>query len=98
MPRGADLIRSRQMRLSFYFTCALSLILAAPAGAQQPAATPKPTGYTIFLRGAPVGREELIVREDATGTTITAQGRLTSPLNVVTRRAEVKYTAEGAPE
>jgi pimeloyl-ACP methyl ester carboxylesterase len=90
----------------FYFTCALGLILAAPVtlgearaeSAQQPAATAKPTGYTIFLRGIPVGREELTVREDATGTTITAQGRLGAPLNVVTRRAEMKYTPDGTPE
>ena len=58
----------------------------------------KPTGYTVFLRGAPVGREEVTVREDATGTTITAQGRLAAPLNVVTRRAEMKYAADGSPE
>jgi pimeloyl-ACP methyl ester carboxylesterase len=85
-------------RTLLYFTCALGLIVAGPAAAQQPPAGPKPTGYTIFLRGVPVGREELVVREDATGTTITAQGRLGAPLNVVTRRAEVKYSADGSPE
>jgi pimeloyl-ACP methyl ester carboxylesterase len=82
----------------FYLTCALVLALAAPAAAQQAPATAKPTGYTVFLRGAPVGREEVTVREDATGTTITAQGRLNAPLNVVTRRAEMKYAADGSPE
>ncbi len=87
------------MRFILYFTCALGLIRAAPVAAQQtPPATAKPTGYTIFLRGAPVGREELTVREDATGTTITAQGRLGAPLNVITRRAEVKYGADGTPQ
>ena len=55
-----------------YFTCALTLLLAGPAVAQTAPAAAKPTGYTIFLRGTPVGREELIVREDATGMTITA--------------------------
>jgi pimeloyl-ACP methyl ester carboxylesterase len=86
------------MRCFLYLTCALGLILAAPADAQQAPAAPKPTGYTIFLRGTPVGREELTVREDATGTTITAQGRLNAPLNVITRRAEVKYRPDGSPE
>jgi pimeloyl-ACP methyl ester carboxylesterase len=85
------------MRL-LYFTCALGLILAGPAAAQQRPAAPKPTGYTVFLRGAPVGREELTVQEDATGTTITAQGRLAAPLNVVTRRAEMKYAPDGSPQ
>ena len=82
----------------FYFTCALALTLAAPAAAQQAPATAKPTGYTVFLRGTAVGREEVTVREDATGTTITVQGRLGAPLNVVTRRAEMKYTADDTPE
>ncbi len=88
----------------FYFTCALVITLAGaattapPAAAQQNSATAKPTGYRVFLRGTPVGREELTVREDATGTTIIAQGRLDAPLNVVTRRAEMKYAADGTPE
>jgi len=84
------------MRL-LYLSCVLALLLAEPASAQQ-ASTARPTGYTIFLRGTPVGREELVVTEDATGTTMAAQGRLNAPFNVVTRRAEVKYNAEGLPE
>ena len=71
---------------------------ARAEAAQQAPATAKPTGYTIFLRGTPVGREEVTVREDATGTTIIAQGRLGAPLNVVTRRAEMKYAADWTPE
>src|SRR5262245_55848014 len=95
---GADLIRSRQMRFFLYFTSALGLFLAAPVAAQQAPATATPTGYTIFLRVAPVGRQELTVREDATGTTITTQGRLGAPLNAITRRAEMKYNTDGSPE
>ena len=82
----------------FYFTCALVLTLAAPGAAQQAPASAKPTTYKIFLGGAQVGTEQVTVREDATGTTITAQGRLGAPLNVVTQRAEMKYAADGSPE
>jgi pimeloyl-ACP methyl ester carboxylesterase len=90
----------------FYFTCALALTLAAPAAldearaeaAQQAPATAKPTTYKIFLGGTQVGTELVTVREDATGTTITAQGRLGAPLNVVTQRAEMKYAPDGSPE
>ena len=83
----------------FYSTCALTLalIMAAPAAAQAPA-TVKPTTYKIFLGGTQIGTEQVTVREDATGTTITVQGRLGAPLNVVTRRAEMKYTADDTPE
>jgi hypothetical protein len=52
----------------------------------------KPTTYKIFLGGTQIGTEQVTVREDATGTTITVQGRLGAPLNVVTRRAEMKYS------
>src|SRR5688572_23883919 len=86
------------MRVLLYFTFALGLILAAPAEAQQAPATAKPTGYTIFLRGTPVGREEVTVQEDSTGTTFTVQGRLGAPLNAVTRRAEMKYAPDGTPQ
>jgi pimeloyl-ACP methyl ester carboxylesterase len=82
----------------FYFTCALVVTLATPGAAQQAPATAKPTTYKIFLGGAQVGTEQVTVREDATGTTITAQGRLGAPLNVVTQRAEMKYAADGSPE
>src|SRR5262245_8153750 len=82
----------------FYFTCALALFLAGPAVAQQTTATPKGTAYLIFLRGAPIGREDLSLREDATGITITVQGRIAAPFNVVTKRAELKYKPDWAPE
>jgi pimeloyl-ACP methyl ester carboxylesterase len=85
-----------------YCTCAVLLFLAAPAAAQQAqataTATAKPTGYTVFLRGTPVGREEVTIQEDASGFTIVAQGRLAAPLNIVTRRAELKYKPDWTPE
>ena len=81
-----------------YSTCALVLFLAAPAAAQQAQVASKPTGYSVFLKGTLVGREEVTVQEDATGTTITAQGRLGAPLNIVTRRAELKYKPDWSPD
>ena len=87
------------LRTWLYFSWALALLLAAPVAAQPAApATAKPTGYTIFLRGTPVGREEVTVQEDASGTTMTVQGRLGAPLNAITRRAELKYAPDGTPE
>lgn len=75
--------------------------LAAPAAAQQTpvaaAATPA-TGYTIFSRGLPLGRENVTVVTDAAGTTVTSEGRLSAPLNVSLRRAEFKYRQDWSPE
>jgi pimeloyl-ACP methyl ester carboxylesterase len=81
-----------------YSIWALLLFLAAPAAAQQAPAPPTPTVYTVFVRGALVGREEVTVQEDASGITITAQVRLNAPLNVFSRRAEVKYKPDWTPE
>ncbi len=66
-------------------------------GAQQAQATVT-TGYTVFLRGAPIGREDVTVEQDATGISIIGRGRLAAPTNVVTRRVEVRYRPDWTPE
>ena len=95
------------MRL--YFICALLALTAAPALAQSPNARPSTNtqagldavesrGYTVFLRGTPIGREDITVRSDAAGTIISGTGRLSPPLDIVTRRAEVRYGADWSPQ
>lgn len=76
--------------------CAVLLVLAAPAYAQQgqPGAT---SGYTVFLRGTPLGREDISVVTDAAGTTVSSRSRLGIPLNVTLRRIEIKYGPDWAP-
>jgi pimeloyl-ACP methyl ester carboxylesterase len=83
------------MRL-FYCTCAFLLCLA-PALAQAPDAS-VPTGYTIFVRGTPIGREEVRVLADANGTTVTSEGRISAPADLVIRRAEFKYGPDWMPQ
>ena len=58
---------------------------------------PGTTGYTVFVRGAPVGREDVAIRTDATGTTIISQGRTSGPPNVVLQRVEFRYQPDGLP-
>src|SRR5262245_188341 len=71
--------------------------LASEVRAQQP--EPEiTTGYTIFLRGIPVGREDVTVRQDADGITLSAKGRLSAPVNLLTRRVEVRYKPDWTPE
>jgi pimeloyl-ACP methyl ester carboxylesterase len=85
-----------------YCIWALLLLAAVPAAAQQaraPQAAEGATGYTVFLRGQPIGREEVTVQRTAAGaTTIVSQTRLGPPVNLVTRRAEVRYRADGSAE
>src|SRR5438132_5823892 len=69
----------------FHCTWTLLLLLALPAAAQQS------TGYTIFLRGAPIGHQEVNVRSDAQGLVTIGQGQIAPPIDVVTRRVELRY-------
>jgi pimeloyl-ACP methyl ester carboxylesterase len=80
----------------FYSTWLLVAILGAAAAAQQP--SPASTGYTIFLRGTPIGHEDVTVRTDASGTTITSQGRASVPENSTIGKAEVRYSRDWTPE
>lgn len=82
-----------------YCICALFLLQAAPALAQQPATGPARTGtgYAVFLGGIPLGREEVSVRSDASGTTITSSARFAAPLNLELQRAEVVYRSDWSP-
>jgi pimeloyl-ACP methyl ester carboxylesterase len=77
----------------FHCTWAFLLCVPALAAAQQPAAT----GYTTFVRGNPMGREDVTVRSDASGLTVASEGRVGAPANLIIRRAEFRYGPDGAP-
>ncbi len=80
------------MRL-LYLTFALLAVGASPLAAQAPDAR----GYVVFLRGTPIGREDITVRTEDGGLVIAGTGRLSPPLDIITRRAEVRYGADWAP-
>jgi pimeloyl-ACP methyl ester carboxylesterase len=92
----------KQMR-ALYCIWAVVLLLAVPAAAQQAQQAQAPaegtSGYTIFARGEPIGREDVEVQRTTAGaTTIISRTRLGPPVNLVTRRAEVRYRPDGSPE
>ena len=70
------------------------LVLGVSAAAAQP---PDTRGYTVFLRGTPIGREDITVRSEQGALVISGTGRLSPPLDIVTRRAEVRYAADWSP-
>ncbi|MGH9144287.1 MAG: hypothetical protein ACRD2I_24370, partial [Vicinamibacterales bacterium] len=79
-------------------------MLAAPlsAGAQQQAPPPPlqetgATNFSIFLRGAPVGTEQIAVTRVSSGWNIVGTGRLGAPLDAVAKRLQVRYTPEWKP-
>jgi len=67
----------------------------APGTAQTPSRTSR--GYTVFLEGAVVGREDVTVESTAEGFIIAGQGRLSGSQDVVIRRAEVRYSRDWIP-
>jgi pimeloyl-ACP methyl ester carboxylesterase len=72
------------------------LLMAVPAAGQQAPATV--TAYTTFIRGTPVGREDVTIRSDNSGFTVTSQGRVGPPTNLTIERAEFKYGPDGSPQ
>jgi pimeloyl-ACP methyl ester carboxylesterase len=81
------------------------LFLALPAASvfaqgttAQPTTAPAAVGYTIFLRGVPIGHQDVTVRSDAQGLVISGQGQIAEPIDVITRRAELKYRPDQTAE
>jgi dienelactone hydrolase len=87
----------RRFKYLVHCTCVFLLGLPGLAVAQPQAATSKPTGYAVFLRGTAIGRELVTFHRDQSGITITSQGRLLAPLNVNIRTAEFKYQPDWTP-
>ena len=81
---------------------ALAFAVPLAASAQQPPVPPPlpdagATNFTIFVRGAPIGSEQIALSRTATGWTIASSGRLGAPIDVVARRLQVRYTPEWRP-
>ncbi len=91
--------RSHSIRAAL---AALALVMPLRASAQQPPAAPPlletgATNFTIFLRGAPIGAEQIALTRSATGWTIVSSGRLSAPIDTVARRLQVRYTPDWKP-
>jgi pimeloyl-ACP methyl ester carboxylesterase len=77
--------------------------LTVPLGAAAQIVIPQPlpdttgTNFSIFLRGAPIGTEQIAVNRVASGWTIVSAGRLAAPLDAVARRLQVRYTSDWKP-
>ncbi|MGE0463986.1 MAG: alpha/beta fold hydrolase [Vicinamibacterales bacterium] len=73
---------------------------AAPTAQDRPLQSPSEPGsasYLVFLRQQPVGREEVTVVRTAEGWTVRGTSQLGVPVDITTRRAEIRYDAEWHP-
>jgi uncharacterized protein len=85
---------------SFYFIPCVAACVAAVAGsasAQPRAPESSASSLTIFMRGTPIGTEQVSLIRSAEGWTISSVGRLGAPLDAVARKIEVRYTADWRP-
>ncbi len=73
---------------------ALIVAFAASASAQP---EPGAATFMYFLRGTPIGSEQISVTRTAEGWTISSSGRLTPPIDAVARHIEIRYTPDWRP-
>lgn len=78
---------------------ATGVALTAPLGAArlQQSIDAGSHAYIVFLQSRPVGREEVSVVRQAGGWIVRGSSRLGPPIDIVTRAAEIHYTAEWHP-
>ena len=78
----------------------LAVVASARAASSQtdlPPAPPGATTYTIFLRGIPIGTEQVAVDRTPDGWTITSSGRTGAPVSLIARQVQLRYTADWKP-
>ena len=73
------------------------LLTAASAAAQTSQPAPGEAEYTIFYRGAAIGREQSNLARTADGWIITATGRTAPPFENALHRFELKYSPDWQP-
>lgn len=71
------------------------VLLSAGRVAAQPA--DGAANFRVFLKGSAIGGEEVVVRRTPEGVTITSNGRLGAPLDLVTKQCVVRYDADWRP-
>jgi uncharacterized protein len=82
--------------------CIVALLLAAgvagaPGSALAQGGSGAAESFTVFLKGTPIGSEEVSVARTVNGTTISGTARIGPPLSLTVRRAQINYAPDGTP-
>ena len=75
----------------------LAVWTIAPLAQSPTAASDAPQTYTVFLQSRPIGQETATLVQQPDGWLLKGTNRLGPPLDVVTRSAEIHYTAAWQP-
>ncbi len=85
---------------AFILAFLLPGLVASPARAQAPEPAPlsrEQLPLTVFLRGQPVGNEQVVIEQFADGWKVSSTGRLGDPLGFVLRLGELRYATDWQP-
>ncbi len=82
---------------ALHFTVAAIIALMAGAGPAFAQSADGPASFRVFLKGSAIGGEDVVVKRTDAGVTITSNGRLAAPLDLVTRQCIVRYDASWRP-
>ncbi len=75
----------------------LGVCLAAVRAAAQPGPDPGEATFIVFVRGVQVGSERIELSRSPDGWRFTGDGRLSPPIDLATRRFEVRYSSDWQP-
>jgi pimeloyl-ACP methyl ester carboxylesterase len=80
---------------SAYCTAGFLLVAAGAQPAPEPAAGR--ASFIVFVKGVQIGREDVDLSRGPGGWTISASGRLAPPIDLTTKRFEVRYGTDWQP-
>jgi pimeloyl-ACP methyl ester carboxylesterase len=82
---------------SLYLTCGAVCAVLLCGGAVSAQPTEGTASFRVFLKGSAIGGEDATVRRTPAGITITSNGRLAAPLDLVTRQFVLRYDMNWRP-
>jgi pimeloyl-ACP methyl ester carboxylesterase len=85
------------MRIAHCTVALLVLASLARVGRAQAPPAAQPVDFTVFYQGRAVGAEQVTLSRTPQGITISGTERIGPPLNITTRKAEIRYTADWRP-
>ena len=88
------------MRVFVVLVTVLTAATAAVAAQDrpvEPASEGMRSSFLVFLQQRPVGREEVSVTRGEDGWTVQGTSQLGGPIDITTRRAEIRYDADWKP-
>src|SRR4051794_18470428 len=80
-----------------YLVALSALVTLGASSGRASAQNASPSNFTIYVRGAAVGSEQVSVERTADGWTITSGGRIGAPVNLIIREFKARYDASWKP-